>query len=102
MEFMSPKRLAVVAVLVSIASFSPGETQASDADTAKSTPVNSQNLIQQSQRPRSKEVPCTCRYQGDDFQQGQQVCIRGNLATCDMSLNNTSWTFNGQACGPVS
>lgn len=48
--------------------------------------------------PAGKPIPCTCRYQGNDFQQGQQVCIRGEMAVCGMYLNNTSWKFTKAPC----
>ncbi|MFN0264428.1 hypothetical protein ACKTEK_11175 [Tepidamorphus sp. 3E244] len=48
--------------------------------------------------PSGKNVPCTCRYQGRDFHQGESICIRGELAQCGMYLNNTSWKFTKTPC----
>ena len=48
------------------------------------------------------EVPCTCRYRGYDYQQGETVCIRGRIARCDMVLNNTSWAMTDEICPAIS
>jgi len=48
------------------------------------------------------EHKCQCLYQGKRFEQGQLVCIKvdgaARLARCDMSLNNSSWTFVSNGC----
>jgi len=45
---------------------------------------------------------CTCRYQGRDFELGQNVCLStpqgARIATCGMVLNNTSWKFTETPC----
>lgn len=50
---------------------------------------------------RAPIVPCTCRFDGRDFQVGQSACIRGRWATCERVLNNTSWRIGETPC-PVS
>ena len=46
-------------------------------------------------------IDCTCRYGGDDFMLGQEVCIRSRMARCDRVLNNTSWKISNDFC-PVA
>lgn len=50
-------------------------------------------------------VPCTCRYAGEDYGQGQCACIdTGNgprYACCGKVLNNSSWVFSQGRC-PVA
>jgi hypothetical protein len=45
---------------------------------------------------------CRCLYRGQYFEQGVTVCIRvdgrNRLARCEMSLNNSSWTFLKDGC----
>jgi len=45
---------------------------------------------------------CTCRYQGRDYDVGQNVCLStpsgARMATCGMVLNNTSWQFSETPC----
>lgn len=48
--------------------------------------------------PTGKQIPCTCRFKGQDFAQGARVCIRGEMAECGMYLNNTSWKFTRTPC----
>jgi hypothetical protein len=44
---------------------------------------------------------CTCRAHGKDYEQGQIACIRGQLARCDMNLNNSSWKIISDVCPEV-
>jgi len=45
---------------------------------------------------------CTCRAQGQDYELGALVCLRGpkgpQIARCGTFLNNTSWQFTGKSC----
>jgi len=41
---------------------------------------------------------CTCRANGISYKQGQILCIRGQLARCDMNLNNSSWKIIAPTC----
>jgi hypothetical protein len=45
---------------------------------------------------------CTCRFQGRDYDLGQNVCLAtpkgARIATCGMVLNNTSWQFSETPC----
>jgi hypothetical protein len=45
---------------------------------------------------------CTCRFQGRDYDLGQNVCLTtpkgARMATCGMVLNNTSWQFSETPC----
>ncbi len=47
-------------------------------------------------------IDCTCRYKGQDYQQGDMVCLNSpsgpQLARCGFVLNNTSWNFTGMGC----
>ena len=53
----------------------------------------------------AQDVPCTCRYKGEDFGLGHSICLNGpdglKVATCSMVLNNTSWQFSNAPC-PVT
>lgn len=53
----------------------------------------------QNSRPN---VPCTCRYNGQDFGIGDTICLKAGsdmrLATCSMVLNNTSWKMSTTPC----
>lgn len=48
------------------------------------------------------KIKCTCRFQGRDYELGQQACIKApdgpQLARCSKVLNNTSWNFTGLPC----
>lgn len=48
---------------------------------------------------------CTCRALGRSFELGAKVCLKTpdgpRLATCGMSLNNTSWHFSKESCVAV-
>ncbi|MCB1474284.1 MAG: hypothetical protein H6884_05425 [Rhodobiaceae bacterium] len=48
--------------------------------------------------PAGKDIPCTCIFNGRDYEQGEQACIRGMMAVCGMYLNNTSWKFSRTPC----
>ncbi len=54
---------------------------------------------------QQSNIPCTCRYQGEDFELGQEICLKspsgGAIARCEMMLNNTSWKFTKTPC-PVA
>ena len=41
---------------------------------------------------------CKCRAAGRYFVQDQVICIKGKLARCGMSLNNSSWTITAESC----
>jgi len=41
---------------------------------------------------------CRCRAAGQYYVHDQVICIKGKLARCGMSLNNSSWTIIGQSC----
>jgi hypothetical protein len=45
---------------------------------------------------------CTCRANGHSYEQGQILCIRGQLARCDMNLNNSSWKIIAPTCPEAS
>ena len=61
-------------------------------------------VISQSVLAQTK-TPCTCRYQGEDFVLGEEVCMDrttgSTMARCEMVLNNTSWKFTEAPC-PVT
>lgn len=62
---------------------------------ALSTPVLAQKLA-------GPDIPCTCRFKGQDVPLGQTMCLdlpSGQvLATCDRVLNNTAWKTLQQGC----
>ena len=45
---------------------------------------------------------CTCRHNGQNYELGALVCLRGpegpRLARCGTFLNNTAWQFTGKFC----
>lgn len=41
---------------------------------------------------------CTCRANGQDYRQGQILCIRGKLSRCEMNQNVTSWKVLADTC----
>ena len=41
---------------------------------------------------------CKCRAYGQEYPQGQILCIRGKLARCGMNLNNSSWNVILNSC----
>jgi hypothetical protein len=41
---------------------------------------------------------CKCRNAGLSYDLGEVVCIRGQLARCEMFLNNTSWKIIAETC----
>lgn len=47
-------------------------------------------------------IECRCRYAGENYAEGQCVCIRtpsgGRYACCGKVLNNTSWSFRRGGC----
>ena len=50
--------------------------------------------------PASAGPDCKCRYFGKFYGLGENLCIRGQVATCALVLNNSSWQFTGQPCRP--
>ncbi len=68
-------------------------------NAAPATAQNSTPGIQQS------AIPCTCRYAGRDYGQGQCVCLNTpsgpRFACCGKVLNNSAWNFPGNRC-PVA
>lgn len=55
-------------------------------------------------QPRAGQptVPCTCRFQGQDYQLGDKICLNlpngPQQAECGFVLNNTSWNMTGTSC----
>ncbi len=52
--------------------------------------------------PTAASADCTCRFQGRNYDVGQNVCMGtpggARIATCGMVLNNTSWQFSETPC----
>jgi len=46
----------------------------------------------------ARTIPCTCRFDGADYDIGERACIRGKAATCSRVLNNTSWSISDAPC----
>ena len=44
---------------------------------------------------------CTCNANGQKYEQGQMLCIRGKLSRCTMNLNNPSWKVVADTCPEV-
>lgn len=45
---------------------------------------------------------CTCRANGQSYYEGTIMCIRGQLARCDMNQNVTSWQVIAEICPEAS
>jgi hypothetical protein len=41
---------------------------------------------------------CECRAKGKAFQQDEQICLNGRIATCTMDQNVTSWRMSERLC----
>jgi hypothetical protein len=41
---------------------------------------------------------CKCRANGQEFAQGQVLCIMAKLQRCEMFLNNSSWKVIADSC----
>jgi hypothetical protein len=41
---------------------------------------------------------CKCRAAGHNYSQGQILCIRGQLARCEMNQNIPTWKIIAQTC----
>jgi hypothetical protein len=54
------------------------------------------------QQVTAPDVPCTCRYKGQDYSIGDSICLGSGsstrMATCSMVLNNTSWHMSQSPC----
>jgi len=54
------------------------------------------------QKLTQPDVPCTCRYKGEDYGIGDSICLGSGsgtrVATCSMVLNNTSWKMSNAPC----
>ena len=48
--------------------------------------------------PASAGPECKCRANGQQYSQGQILCIRGKLQRCEMFLNNSSWKVLADIC----
>lgn len=83
--------LLAAAVLLTGFGFSPAYSGGLNSGKAKSV-----TTIQ------APAVNCTCRYRGTDYHLGDAVCLNGpsgpRMATCDMVLNNTSWSMSESPC----
>jgi hypothetical protein len=55
-------------------------------------------LVLVSAAPAGADPNCTCRANGQIYELGQILCIRGKLAQCQMNLNNTSWQTIAETC----
>lgn len=42
--------------------------------------------------------PCECRARGQVFITGDQTCLNGMVAICDMDQNVTTWRMTSQTC----
>ena len=72
------------------------------AQSSVGPPIQAPATTHQGTALKQPNVPCTCRFRGDDYQIGERICVRGpqgpQMAQCAMTLNNTSWTFLEEAC----
>jgi hypothetical protein len=41
---------------------------------------------------------CECRARGRAFTVGEQICLNGRMATCEMDQNVTSWRPTSDVC----
>ncbi len=54
----------------------------------------------------AKNFEFTCRYYGQDYERGGQICLstpKGlRRASCGMALNNTTWIIHPESCAPAT
>ncbi len=93
-------RMAVLAVFIAVGLSAPALADVAGSPEPAGDGVQSRTLANGAPH-RRKDIPCTCRFDGSDFEVGDRVCIRGRMAQCGMYLNNTSWTFTDAPC-PLS
>jgi len=78
-----------------------GDTPAQPGSAAPVTTTDTAATVASGELPKPN-VPCTCRFRGEDYQIGETACLKGpqgpRLARCDMTLNNTSWIFLDDGC----
>ena len=48
--------------------------------------------------PASAGPECKCRADGQQYSQGQILCLFGKLQRCEMALNNSSWKVIADIC----
>lgn len=48
--------------------------------------------------PAGAGPECKCRADGQQYSQGQILCLRGKLQRCEMALNNSSWKVIADIC----
>lgn len=90
--------LAALILGAGLSVLAPGTNLADDGTTPR--------LAAPSAQAAAPRVNCTCRFRGEDFQLGSEVCLKGpkgpQLARCATFLNNTSWQFTDTPCPRVS
>jgi len=51
-------------------------------------------------------VDCTCRYYGQSYGLGTEICFKTptgyRMAKCNLVLNNTSWQIGNRSCAAIS
>jgi hypothetical protein len=84
--------------LLAVAVMAAAPVSRAASDTPPPTPVQA--------APANPHANCYCRGNGKQFPVGQTVCLRTpkgpRIATCGMSLNNTSWQMTDEPCGEIS
>jgi hypothetical protein len=97
--------LAAAVLLLVMTITAPGHAKAEPATPSSpilQQPASASNAHQPASdgvtRMSARKIPCTCRMNNQDYEVGQQVCIRGQQAVCGQVLNNTAWRFLGDAC----
>jgi hypothetical protein len=43
-------------------------------------------------------MDCDCRAKGQNWRQGEQICLNGALRICGMDQNVSSWLSTGKLC----
>ncbi|MGL4636023.1 MAG: hypothetical protein ACRCWF_08585 [Beijerinckiaceae bacterium] len=41
---------------------------------------------------------CECRARGQAYTTGEQICLNGRVATCEMDQNVTTWRLSNKLC----
>ncbi len=85
------RRLAVLIACVLAASAAAPASFADDRSNATPRAFSSEAAEQ-------ARKPCACRAQGRAFVAGDQTCLNGLIAVCDMDQNVMTWRMTGQRC----
>lgn len=93
----APQAAGSAAVREPLATFAPQAISGAQTEAWRTSPFHGVTS-----GATGKPIPCLCRFRGQDFKLGDQVCMQTpdgiGMTRCDMLLNNTTWVPTGQSC----